>query len=65
MFMKERLIKAFEVSLEWRVIAFIVTGAFLWITTGEFWHATITALCLQAILFFVYFGWYFVRETHP
>src|SRR5690606_2687240 len=60
--MKQKLIHSFYVSLEWRVIAFLVTNAFLWVTTGNFWQATALALTLQAILFVVHFGWYFVRQ---
>ena len=63
--MKQRLLKALEVSLEWRIIAFVITELFLWATTGELWHATMLAVGLQAVLFIAYFGWYFVRETHP
>ncbi len=62
--MKERLMKSAAVSLEWRLIAFVITGLFLWTTTGEFWKATALALALQLILFVTHFGWYFLRETH-
>ena len=62
--MKQRLMKSLMVSLEWRVIAFIITNLFLWLATGAFWQSTILALGLQAILFFTHFGWYFIRESH-
>ena len=55
--MREHFIASFKVSLEWRIIAYIVTNLFLWATTGEFWQATATALLLQAILFVVHFLW--------
>lgn len=61
---KERLLKTAAVSVEWRIIAFIVTELFFWYTTGELWQATLYAIALQLILFLVHFGWYFLRETH-
>jgi hypothetical protein len=65
--MKQRLMKSLKVSIEWRVIAFIITNLFLWATTGSLWQATLLALSLQGILFVTHFIWYFVRETewHP
>lgn len=62
--MKQRLMKSLMVSVEWRIIAFIITNLFLWAVTGAFWQATIMAFGLQLLLFFVHFGWYFLRETH-
>jgi hypothetical protein len=62
--MKERLMKSLAVSVEWRIIAFLITNIFLWLVTGEFWQSTVMALGLQAVLFFAHFGWYFIRETH-
>ena len=59
--MREHLISSFKVSLEWRIIAFIVTYAFLILTTGEFWTATWTSLSLQLILFIVHFVWVLLR----
>lgn len=61
--MKQRLLKSAAVSLEWRAVAFLVTGIFFWTTTGEFWHATILALQLQLILLVTHFGWFFFRES--
>ncbi len=55
--MREHFIASFKVSLEWRIIAFVITNLYLWITTGSFWEATATALVLQAILFVVHFVW--------
>ncbi len=61
--MKQRLLKSAAVSLEWRLIAFIITELFFWATTGHFWQATILAVQLQLILLVAHFGWFFVRET--
>ena len=61
--MKERLMKSLAVSVEWRIIAFLITNVFLWLATGAFWQSTIMALSLQAVLFFAHFGWYFIRES--
>lgn len=61
--MKQRLMKSLMVSLEWRVIAFLITNFFLYMVTGEFWQATAMAFVLQLVLFVAHFGWYFVRET--
>lgn len=60
--MREKIVHSFLVSLEWRAIAFFITGTFLWITTGHFWTATGMALALQVILFFAYVLWYFFRH---
>lgn len=62
--MKQKLLHSLYVSLEWRAIAFVVTNLFLWATTGDFWHATALALILQAVLFVVHFGWYFLRQEN-
>jgi|GEM_PF-3407098 len=59
--MREHLISSFKVSLEWRIIAFIVTYGFLLLTTGKFWTATWTSLSLQLILFIVHFVWVMLR----
>jgi len=60
--MKQRLMKSLMVSIEWRVIAYIITNLFFWFITGTFWQATILALWLQLILFVAHFAWYFLRE---
>lgn len=49
------------ISLEWRIIAFVITNIFLWITTGSFWTATGWAFILQVILFVAYTAWHFFR----
>jgi len=61
--MKQRLLHSALASLEWRAIAFVVTNAFFWATTGNFWHATILALELHLVLLIVHFAWFYVRET--
>lgn len=55
--------KSFAVSIEWRLIAFLITEVFFWASTGQFWQATVMALTLQLILFVAHFGWFFFRET--
>jgi hypothetical protein len=49
-------------SLEWRAIAFVITGAFFWVTSGEFVRATVMAMTLQAILFVAHVVWFYFRE---
>jgi hypothetical protein len=61
--MKQRLLHSATMSLEWRVIAFIITEIFFLMTTGEIWQATILALELQLILLVAHFAWFFVRES--
>lgn len=60
--MREKIIHSLYASLEWRVIAFIITNAFFWFTTGSFWKAAGLALVLQSILFVVHMLWYFLRH---
>ncbi len=60
--MKRRLMHSLIASIEWRVIAFIITELFFLTTTGKLWDATILAASLQGILFAAYFVWYFLRE---
>lgn len=60
--MREKFVHSLMVSLEWRVIAFVITGIFLWITTGHLLTATGLALVLQIILFIAYVLWYFLRQ---
>lgn len=60
--MKQRLMNSLAVSLEWRLIAFVITELFFFATTGEFWQATLLAIELQLILLVVHFFWYFLRE---
>jgi len=63
--MKDRIVRSLMVSLEWRVVAFVITNAFLWITTGHFWTAVGWAFLLQLILFVAYIIWhYFRNELH-
>lgn len=59
--MREKMLHTFLVSLEWRVIALVVTNIFFWLTTGSFWAAAGLALLLQVILFACYLVWHFVR----
>jgi hypothetical protein len=61
--MKQRVVKSLLASLEWRVIAFVITEAFFIMTTGHIWQATILALSLQAILLVGHFAWFYVRES--
>lgn len=59
--MKQRILRSITVSLEWRVIAFIITNLFLWISTGKLFEATILALQLQLILLVVNVCWFYFR----
>lgn len=65
--MKQRLLNAVYVSIEWRIIAFVITNVFLWIATGEFLQATVLALELHLVLLVTHFAWYFTRQEkwHP
>jgi len=60
--MREKLIHSLYASAEWRIIAFIITNIFFWITTHSFWKAAGLSLLLQAILFLVHIIWYFIRH---
>ncbi|MBV9159319.1 MAG: hypothetical protein JO019_01845 [Candidatus Kaiserbacteria bacterium] len=60
--MKSKVVHAFLVSLEWRVIAFVITNIFFWITTGQFWKAAGYALTLQIILFVTQVIWQLYRH---
>lgn len=62
--MREKFLHSLYASLEWRLVAYVITNAFLWLTTGSFWKAAGLALILQAILFVAYTLWYFVRHEH-
>jgi hypothetical protein len=59
--MREKMLHTFLVSLEWRLIALVITNIFFWITTKQFWTAAGLALLLQVILFACYLVWHFVR----
>ncbi|MFQ5540703.1 MAG: hypothetical protein ACE5F4_00400 [Candidatus Paceibacteria bacterium] len=60
--MREKVIHSIFASFEWRVIAFIITNIFFWVTTGSFWTATGLALILQSILFVAHTLWFFLRH---
>lgn len=60
--MKQRLLHSLYVSIEWRIVAFLITNAFLYLATGKFFESTMMALGLQAILFLAHFIWYFARQ---
>lgn len=63
--MRRQIVHSLLVSLEWRAIAYVITNAFFWITTGEFWKAAGYALALQVILFAAYMVWHLLRnEMH-
>lgn len=59
--MREKMLHTLLVSLEWRLVAFVITNLFLWVTTGQFWKAAGLAFLLQIILFVCYLAWHFVR----
>jgi hypothetical protein len=59
--MREKIVRTFMKSLEWRVIALVVTNIFFWITTRHFWTAAGLAFLLQVILFACYLVWHFMR----
>lgn len=60
--MREHIIFSLKTSLEWRIIAFLITNIFFWVTTHEFWKATALAFELQAILLVVNFFWFFFKR---
>lgn len=60
--MGQKLLNSLYASLEWRLIAFVITNIFFWFTTSSFWHAAGLAFVLQVVLFFVHTAWYFVRH---
>lgn len=60
--MREKFINSLAVSIEWRLIAFLITSTFLWVSTGEFWKSTGLSLILQVILFSTYVLWHFFRH---
>jgi len=63
--MRKKLLHSLQASIEWRLVAFVITNIFFWITTGEFWQAAGLALTLQVILFVAYVTWHFFRnELH-
>lgn len=62
--MREHIIASLKTSIEWRLIAFVITNIFFWITTHEFFKATLLALELQAILLVVNFLWFFFKRDH-
>ncbi len=62
--MREKLLHSLYASLEWRVIALVITNLFFWATTHSFWKATGLAFLLQAILWVAYLIWHFIRQEH-
>lgn len=63
--MKRKLLDSFYASIEWRLIALVITNIFFWITTESFWQATGLALLLQSVLLVAHMLWYFWRrELH-
>lgn len=62
--MRERIVRSFLVSLEWRFFAFIITNIFFWVTTGEFWKAAGLAFTLQLILFLSQVIWHLLRNEY-
>lgn len=63
--MRKKFLHSLQASLEWRLVAFIITNIFFWITTGQFLEAAGLALTLQLILFVAYVTWHFFRnELH-
>jgi hypothetical protein len=60
--MKKRLLRSFLFSIEWRIIAFVITGVFLWVVTGELFQATMLSLGVHALLLVGHSIWLMVRE---
>lgn len=58
----KRFLHSMLISLEWRLWAFIITTAFLWVTTGELGFAALQAIGLQIILFAGHAIWYYWRS---
>lgn len=61
--MRKRFISSAIASLEWRAIAFIITGLVLWVMTGHLGKATLAAVSLQVILFIAHMIWFYYRHT--
>jgi len=61
--MMKELTDSFVASLEWRAIAFVITGAFMWFVTGNLGQATFVTLVLQLILLCVHAMWLFFRHS--
>lgn len=62
--MKKRLLHSILLSLEWRVIAFVITGLFLFAVTGELWQATLLSFGVHVFLLVGHSIWLVVREEH-
>ncbi len=60
--MKQRLLHSLYASVEWRIVAFLITNAFLWLATGEFVRSTLLAIELHLILLVAHFVWFFLRQ---
>lgn len=60
--MASRFLHSLYASIEWRIIAFLITNVFFWITTGSLVKATGLALALHLILFVAHTFWYFVHH---
>ena len=64
-YMLKKVLRSFYISLEWRILAFIITNAFFWITTRHFWTAAGLTVLLQSVLFVSYTIWHLFRhELH-
>ncbi len=63
--MREKILNSILVSLEWRLYAFIITGLFLWATTGHLAFAAVQALGLHIMLFVGHTVWYYFRSEGP
>ncbi|XKT74590.1 MAG: hypothetical protein ACJKTH_00640 [Patescibacteria group bacterium UBA2163] len=60
--MRNKILHSFYASLEWRIIAFVITNIFLWINTGSLLTATGLSLMLHAILLIAHMLWFFLRH---
>ena len=59
---RKKVFYSLTASIEWRVVAFLLTGLFLWASGGRFWQAAQTALGLHLILFAGHTTWLYFRS---
>jgi hypothetical protein len=61
---RKKLLHSLTASIEWRILAFLITGLFLWVTVGSFWKAAQTAFILQLILLTGHTAWLYYRSGY-
>lgn len=61
---RKKFLHSLAASIEWRLFAFLITGAFLWVTVGNFLKAAQTALALQVLLLAGHATWLYFRSGY-